>query len=303
MELKSLDKVKNITSDQFVSQYMKQNIPVILEDFVDSQSAAFQKWNYDYFKEIAGEKEVDVYGGEIHSLNRAASKPIAKMTFAEYLDLISEKATEYRLFLFNLLTIKPELKKDIQYKDITKGKVLHWLPFMFFGGECSNTRNHVDIDMSHVFLTQYQGIKRVWLFPLNQSDLLYKLPYNFHSIANLKTSTQEEFPGLKYLKGYEAILKPGETLYMPSGWWHFIQYETEGYSISVRALPSKLIEKWRGSRNLVFTRHFDNLMRRLFNEKWFDYKVSVAKKRAQNAIDKIEGKHILDDIPDIPIHF
>lgn len=67
MELKSLDKVSNLTSDQFVSQYMKPNIPVIIEDFVDSQSAAFQKWNYDYFKEIAGEKEVDVYGGEIHS--------------------------------------------------------------------------------------------------------------------------------------------------------------------------------------------------------------------------------------------
>lgn len=303
MKLKEIGKIRNYNSKEFISKFMKPNIPVIIEDFIDAESPALKNWNYDYFKQIAGNNEVDVYGEEIHSLDRAASKPLARMKFSEYLDLISREKTKYRLFLFNLLTIKPELKKDVVYKDITKGKVLSWLPFMFFGGQGSNTRNHVDIDMSHVFLTQYQGIKRVWLFPLSQSDLIYKLPYNFHSIANLKTSSQEEFPGLKYLDGYEAVLKPGETLYMPSGWWHFIQYETEGYSISVRALPFQLIEKWRGFKNLVITQHFDNLMRRLFKEKWFDYKVSIAKKRAQTAIDRIEGRHVLDDIPDIPIHF
>lgn len=288
MQLKDIGRIRNYEAESFISQYMKANIPVIIEDFVDKGSLAFKSWNYDYFKEIAGDHEVDVYGEEIHSLDRAASKPLARMKFSEYLDLISRKKTQYRLFLFNLLSIKPELKKDIIYNDITKGKVLSWLPFMFFGGESSNTRNHIDIDMSHVFLTQYQGIKRVWLFPLNQSDLMYRLPYNFHSIANLKTSSLEEFPGLKYLNGYEAVLKPGQTLYMPSGWWHFIQYETEGYSISVRALPFKMVEKWRGFRNLIITQHFDNLMRKLFKEKWFDYKVSVAKKRAESAINKIK---------------
>ena len=303
MKLKEIGRIRNYNSEEFTSKFMKPNIPVIIEDFIDAESPALKNWNYDYFKEIAGNNEVDVYGEEIHSLDRAASKPLARMKFSEYLDLISREKTKYRLFLFNLLSIKPELKKDVIYKDITKGKVLSWLPFMFFGGQGSNTRNHVDIDMSHVFLTQYQGIKKVWLFPLSQSDLIYKLPYNFHSIANLKTSSQEEFPGLKYLDGYEAVLKPGQTLYMPSGWWHFIQYETEGYSISVRALPFQLIEKWRGFKNLMITQHFDNLMRKLFKEKWFNYKVSIAKKRAQTAIDRIEGKHILEDIPDIPIHF
>lgn len=303
MKLKEIGRIRNVSSEAFTLKFMKPNIPVIIEDFIDAESPALKNWNYDYFKEIAGDDEVDVYGEEIHSLDRAASKPLARMKFSEYLDLISREKTKYRLFLFNLLTIKPELKKDVVYKDITKGKVLSWLPFMFFGGQGSNTRNHVDIDMSHVFLTQYQGVKRVWLFPLSQSDLIYKLPYNFHSIANLKTSSQEEFPGLKYLDGYEAVLKPGQTLYMPSGWWHFIQYETEGYSISVRALPFQLIEKWRGFKNLVITQHFDNLMRKLFKEKWFDYKVSIAKRRAQTAIDRIEGRHVLDDIPDIPIHF
>ena len=287
MKLTPIKRVHNISSDEFITNHMKVCKPVILKDFIEQDSPAFQKWNYEYFKEIAGETKVNIYGSELESIDRVASKPVAETTFSEYLDLISTKTTEYRLFLFNLLTLKPELKDDLHYKDVTKGKVLKWIPFMFFGGKGSITRNHIDIDMSHVFITQFQGIKRIWLFPWEQSDLMYKLPYNFHSLANLQEVDYEKYPALKFLNGYEAVINPGETLYIPSGWWHYIQYETEGYSVSVRALPSSLLEKWRGFKNLVIIRHFDNAMRTVFNEKWFNYKVKIANKRAEKAMNKV----------------
>lgn len=286
MKLTQVKTTQNISAEEFISNHMKACKPIILKDFVEKDSPAYQKWNYDYFKEIAGETKVNVYGSELESIDRVASKPVAETTFAEYLDLISTKTTEYRLFLFNLLSIKPELKNDLQYRDITKGKVLKWLPFMFFGGKGSITRNHIDIDMSHVFITQFQGIKKIWLFPWEQSDLMYKLPYNFHSLVNLQEADYEKYPALKLLNGYEAVIKTGETLYIPSGWWHYIQYETEGYSVSVRALPSSWLEKWRGFKNLVIIRHFDNAMRKIFKEKWFNYKVKIANKRAERAIKK-----------------
>ncbi|WP_404986658.1 cupin-like domain-containing protein [Chryseobacterium sp. M5] len=286
MKLTPVKSAENISSEAFILNHMKACKPIILKDFIEQNSPAYQKWNYKYFKEIAGETKVNVYGSELESIDRVASKPVAETTFSEYLDLISTKTTEYRLFLFNLLSIKPELKDDLHYRDVTKGKVLKWLPFMFFGGKGSITRNHIDIDMSHVFITQFQGIKRIWLFPWEQSDLMYKLPYNFHSLVNLQEADYEKYPALKHLKGYEAVIKPGETLYIPSGWWHYIQYETEGYSVSVRALPSSLLEKWRGFKNLVIIRHFDNAMRTIFKEKWFNYKVKIANKRAEKAMSK-----------------
>ncbi|UIR56128.1 cupin-like domain-containing protein [Sphingobacterium sp. SRCM116780] len=286
MKLKPVDSISGITPKEFVKDYLSKGQPVIIKDFISKDSACWKKWSYDYFKEIAGQEQVDVYGREEESQNHAASPPVGKMTFAEYLDKISAEPTEMRLFLFNLLKIRPELKKDVIYNDVTGGKVIQWLPYLFFGGEGSATRNHFDIDMSHVFISQFQGSKRIWLFPNDQSDLLYKLPYNFHSIANPKKSREEDYPGLKYIEGYEAVINPGDTLYMPAGWWHYIQYDTEGYSISVRALANTFSEKLKGARNLFITRYFDDTMRKIFKNGWLDYKIDMAKKRAQKAIRK-----------------
>ena len=279
MKLQPVERISGVAPKDFVKNYFNKSQPVILKDFISKDSACWSKWSYDYFKEIAGDERINVYGKEEDSQNYAASPPVGKMTFGEYLDTISKGPTELRLFLFNLLKLRPELKKDV-----IGGRVLQNLPFMFFGGEGSATRNHFDIDMSHVFISQFQGYKRIWLFPNNQSDLMYKLPYNFHSIANLKTSDIKEYPALELLKGYEAVIGPGETCYMPAGWWHYIQYETEGYSISVRALSNSMTEKLIGARNLFITRYFDDTMRKIFKTKWLNYKIDVAKRRANRAI-------------------
>src|SRR5690606_30943047 len=146
--------------------------------------------------------------------NHAASPPVGRMSFGEYLDLISKEPTELRLFLFNLMKIRPELKKDVVFNDPTGGKVLQWLPYMFFGGEGSSTRNHFDIDMSHVFISPYRGANRMCLFPADHADLMYNATYNRHSIAEPKTSGAAEYPGLACLDGYAALIDPGEPLSM-----------------------------------------------------------------------------------------
>lgn len=286
MKLKPVNSISGVAPKDFIKDYLNKGMPVVIKDFVSKDSACWTKWNYDYFKQIAGNEQIDVYGKEEEGQTYAASPPVGRMSFGEYLDLITKQPTELRLFLFNLLKIRPELKKDVIFNDVTGGKVLQWLPYMFFGGEGSSTRNHFDIDMSHVFITQFQGYKRIWVFPNEQSDLMYKLPYNFHSITNLKTSNYDEYPALKLLDGYEAVIGPGETLYMPAGWWHYIQYDTEGYSISVRAFANSLSEKIKGARNLFVTRHFDDTMRKIFKDKWFQYKIGIATKRANRAMKR-----------------
>lgn len=290
MQLRPIDRIPEISGAEFSEQYFRKAKPVVMRNFISGESPAWKTWNYEYFRKISGDTVVALHGKENHSNDKVVSSPVTWMTFGGYLDLIEKEPTDLRIFLFNLMKLNPDMNHDLVYNDPTGGKLLKWIPFLFFGGEGSRTRNHFDIDMSHVFLTQFKGIKKVWLFPPEASDLLYKLPYNFHGIADLRNMDYKKFPALKYVKGYETDIHPGETLFIPSGWWHYIMYVTEGYSVSVRALPSTHAGKWRGARNLLFTRYFDNLMRKLLGKKWFDYKVRKAKNKARRAIRKIRKK-------------
>lgn len=285
MLLKPLTKVSGISPATFKKEYSAPKIPVLLGDFFDHE--VLSKWNYDYFKERAGDSIVKVFGNEGKFNNHVASAPVSTMKFSEYLDLISSQPTDLRLFLFNLLQKVPELKKEISINDPTGGKVMQWLPFLFFGGEGSSVRNHFDIDMSHVFLSQLKGIKRVLVFAPDQSKCLYRLPFNFHTIASLGNPDFEKFPGLKYAHGYEAILHPGETLFIPAGFWHYIQYVTEGYSVSYRAVSQSYVDRVKGVRNLILTRYFDNAMRVMLDENWLSYKSNRAYRNASLEIKKL----------------
>lgn len=280
MQLQPIQTTEAITSQDFINAYFKQATPLVFQNFLQDRSI-LTKWTYDYLTEKAGNVVVDLYGREDAFNEWVTSPPVDKMKLSHYLALIRSQPTDLRLFLFNLLKKSPELKQELQINDITNGKILSWLPFMFFGGKGSSVRYHYDIDMSHVFLTQLHGVKRVLLFPLDQSAQLYRLPYNFHGIANLGDPDYAYYPALRRLHGYECILHPGDTLYIPSGFWHYIQYVTDGYSISYRALSESYWQRLLGLRNIFITRRFDNLMRRLFKEEWYTYKVNMAFRRAK----------------------
>ena len=43
---------------------------------------------------------------------------------------------------------------------------------------------------------------------------------------------EEEFPGFKDARYIEGILAPGECLYLPVGWWHYIRSLTPSFSVS-----------------------------------------------------------------------
>jgi hypothetical protein len=86
-------------------------------------------------------------------------------------------------------------------------------PFLFFGGKSSKVALHYDLDMSHVFLNQISGRKRVILFPPDQSKKIYQLPFTVASNINVNKPDYARHPALKNVNGYEVILNPGENTF------------------------------------------------------------------------------------------
>ena len=152
-------------------------------------------------------------------------------------------------------------------------------PFMFFGGQGSITAMHYDIDLSHVFLNQLHGRKRVILFHPDQSKYLYHHPFTVASYVDLDRPDYEKYPALAKVQGFETILYPGESLFIPSGYWHYIEYLDGGYSISLRANDS-IWRRAKGAINIATHYVIDKGMNKLFGSKWRKMKESLAERRA-----------------------
>lgn len=275
-----------ITREEFHRNYLKPQKPVILRGLW-KQYLAYTKWTMDFFKQSMGDIEVGLYGNRKEDISKTLQVPNAVMRFDEYLNLIEREPTDLRLFLFPVFKHKPELLKDFGYPDIAKGYIK--IPFMFFGPPKSIVRMHQDIDMSNVFLTQFHGRKRVVLFAPDQSRLLYRLPFNVHSTVDVDNPDYDEYPGLKYVKGMSAVIGHGDTLFMPSGYWHHMEYLDGGFALAIRTIAHSLPMKLGGLWNLTVQRTTDNLMRKINDEKWFVYKKKLAQERADKAISQLAG--------------
>ncbi len=274
----------SITREEFQKLYFKPQKPVVLRGLW-KQYPAYTKWTMDFFKQTMGDFEVGLFGNRKEDLSKTLQVPNAIMRFDEYLSLIEREPTDLRLFLFPIFKHKPELLKDFSYPEIASGYVK--IPFMFFGPANSVVRMHQDIDMSNVFLTQFHGRKRVVLFAPDQSELLYRLPFNVHSTVDVDHPDYEAYPGLNYVKGMSTVIEHGDTLFMPSGYWHHIEYLDGGFGLSVRTLPYGLSMKAKGLWNLTIQRSTDNLMRKLNDEKWFAFKKELANKRATRVMQNL----------------
>ena len=78
------------------------------------------------------------------------------------------------------------------------------------------------------------GRKRITLFGPECSPRLYRHPFTVRSYVDPERPDFRRFPGLAGVEGHQVVLEPGETLFIPSGFWHHVVYEEGGYSISLR---------------------------------------------------------------------
>lgn len=289
LNLKQIPVVEDISKVDFIENFQRPGKPVVLKNFAKNWTAT-KKWTYDHLREVAGQHRVKLHGNWLDNQpTRIEMPPAAEMTFAEYLNLLeSGKPSDLRIFLFNLFKIAPQLKKDFDFPDITEDYLTDF-PYMFFGAAGSDVRMHFDIDLSHVYITQFCGTKRITLFEQSETKYLYKLPFATHSAVDMKNIDYNKYPALKFAEGWQTDLKHGETLFMPSGIWHYIQYLDGSFSLSLRSLPESSIDKIKGAYNVFVIRKLDDYLSKFYGNKWSDYKLKKAIERANRIVEEQEN--------------
>lgn len=284
MILSEIDVVDNISKEEFQKKYFKPRKPVLIKGFAKKWKA-YDKWSLDYIYEQAGEQIVGLYDNKPADPNKATDAPVAQMKMRDYIRLIKTQPSDLRIFFYIITDKLPELLKNFSYPDLGF-KYFKRIPTLFFGGSKARVLMHYDVDLGDLLHFQFEGKKRVLLFPPAEAPFLYKVPLSVHTVYNVdyEYPDYEQFPALRYAKGYDILMEHGDALFMPSRYWHFNRYLEAGFSITLRSFPSSPKRLLSMLNEVFFIRYTDKIMRKIFKRKWVDYKQQKAFKRSQKAL-------------------
>lgn len=265
-----VDRVASISKDDFLRQYKKSAKPLVIEDLTQNWPAR-EKWSVDYFKSRVGDTMVPLYDSERSTGKKHQHAAAVTMPFKEYISLLQAGEKNLRMFFFNLLAATPVLRKDFEFPDIGL-KLFKKLPVLFMAGKGARVQMHFDIDMADILLCHFGGKKRVTLISPEQTRYLYRVPFSFSSLFDIDYDKPnfEKYPALKNIRAEVVELNHGDVLYIPPGYWHYVQYDEISFSMSLRAFPRQPRTLARMLYNLLMIRPVEGLMRRLVGQPWND---------------------------------
>ncbi|MGQ0739525.1 MAG: cupin-like domain-containing protein [Bacteroidota bacterium] len=277
MQLKPVATFDTIDPEVFKKEFYEPGVPVVIKKLAHSWPA-FSKWNWDYFRQLLGDKKVPIYNNVKSDAYTPVNSADDYKLFGDYIDMISKGPAAWRIFLFNIFDHAPQLINDFTWPEhLMKGFVKKY-PMLFTGGAGSITHMHYDIDLSHILHTQFGGRKRVLMFPHDQQHKLYRKPWEVLSLADFSNYyvngkiDYEKFPALKLAEGFDFVLEPGDTLFMPAGYWHHMEYLESGFAMSLRAMQPSIAGKVKGMWSLIGMRNIDTLMKKTAPKWWYKRK-------------------------------
>jgi hypothetical protein len=292
MHLQPVDVVNDIDPDVFTEKYFLTGTPVVIRN-LSKDWPAYTRWNWDYFKELVGHKQVGLYNNHKSDAYTPINTADSYSRFADYIDTISKGPASWRIFLFNIFDHAPQLVEDFAWPEhLMKGFVKKY-PMLFVGGAGSITHMHFDIDLSNILHTQFIGRKRVLLFPFREQHKIYRKPFEVLSMVDFTNYFDPQaskidlnnYPAVAKASGLEVMLEHGDTLFMPGGYWHHMEYIDSGFAMSLRALAPTLTGKLKGAWNLLGMRTIDTIMKKTLPGPWYSYKKEKLQKAACKAME------------------
>jgi lysine-specific demethylase 8 len=229
--MRTLDNIERIVMpprEEFYRKYVLRQKPVIVTNLFAGQPIAGIRSLADA-REVLGTTTLEIR----EEYHRDPKAPFSLMTLSDYLDLVArdpktslmciEYDTPARvLSLFDLPDVCKTSRED---NDLFTN--------LFVGKKENVAHLHFDGDQRHVLLHEVLGHKRVTLIRPTQAKKL--LPCrNFATFALERLSDADKLAFVTYCDGWDAVVAPGETIFIPALMWHHVEYLDEvslGYNL------------------------------------------------------------------------
>ncbi|MGH8274214.1 MAG: cupin-like domain-containing protein [Gammaproteobacteria bacterium] len=251
-----IERRSNLDAREFRENYLRPRRPVILTDAAGAWPA-YDNYTPEHFRQHHGNKRITTNGRE--------------WRLAELIDALQmstpDKPGPYPCkfpVVRDFPELLPELTPRIGYS-LPDRQDSALLPDRFFGG-VNNLEIffggpggrfpylHYDVLHLHAWITQLHGRKAFTLFAPDQERLLYvnpDMPWQ-SSIEDHQQPDYTRYPLFKQAVSRSVVIEPGETLFLPCGWWHTAR--SLGMTISV-AFDQLEAGNWRDFKRDFATEH------------------------------------------------
>ena len=217
---------------------MLKERPVILTEAVDDWPAR-RSWSLDYLESHVGDNEVIASWLGKHECHSGESffqeRQRRPMPFSEFLQKI-RGGERYYLEQVPLSALSPKLASDLgplPYYPKLRGKLSLLDTVAWVGPASIVTPAHYD--PPHNLFVQLVGRKSLTVFPSSQLESLYLpsgLPSSNISRVNIVEPDYERFPRFREATPFEGTVGPGDVLFLPRRWVHYIRSLEESISLS-----------------------------------------------------------------------
>jgi hypothetical protein len=226
----------------FYEHYFAANRPVILTDFCAGWPA-LSRWSPAYLRERFGEVEVEACAERSRDpdYDRNARQHARRMPMAALVERVEAVRQSNDLYLVAnnramddtglrglLDDIDPPAALVDRSRDQERGTFSFW-----FGPAGTITPLHHD--GTNILFSQIVGRKRFTLYPPHETRLLEGAQGYYAGVSGVEIDPVDD-PRLAGVPAKVIDLAPGETLFLPVGWWHHVRSLEVSLSISCLGL-------------------------------------------------------------------
>ncbi|XP_075686477.1 bifunctional peptidase and arginyl-hydroxylase JMJD5 [Rhinoderma darwinii] len=207
---------------------------VILEGVIDHWPC-MKKWSVEYIQKVAGCRTVPV---ELGSRYTDAEWSQSLMTVNDFINnyILDQPARRGYLAQHQLFDQIRELKEDIGIPDyccLGEGDEDDITINAWFGPAGTVSPLHQDPQQN--FLAQVVGRKYLRLYSVCETERLY--PFDSSLLHNtsqvdVENPDTDKFPDFAQAVYQECILCPGQILFIPVKWWHYVKALDISFSVS-----------------------------------------------------------------------